>query len=248
LTSDEAGPGWSEADSRTFIEIGGLYTPERDEIGRLMADLVPEPREQPAYVVDLAAGEGWLTEAVLERYPHVHAFALDATEAMLRTATERLSRFGDRVEFLRFQFEEDAWLESLPEGIWAFVSSLAVHHLNGAGKRDLYRQLYHSLAPGGTLLICDLVEPRSEVERAALAESWDREVLRQSKAQYGDDRGLRRFQEHRWNLYHYPDPDFDMPSTIPEHLSWLEEAGYVDSNVFWLKAGHAVYGGYRPLS
>ena len=52
-------------------------------------------------------------------------------------------------------------------------------------------------------------------------------------------------QELRWNLYRYPDPDFDMPSTVPEHLAWLEEAGFERADLFWLKAGHAVYGGYK---
>jgi tRNA (cmo5U34)-methyltransferase len=38
----------------------------------------------------------------------------------------------------------------------------------------------------------------------------------------------------------------DMPSTLREHLDWLDGAGFADVNVFWERAGHAVYGGYKP--
>jgi hypothetical protein len=46
------------------------------------------------------------------------------------------------------------------------------------------------------------------------------------------------------NLYDYPDPR-DIPSTVPEHLQWLAEAGFGGVNVFWERAGHAIYGGYK---
>jgi tRNA (cmo5U34)-methyltransferase len=37
----------------------------------------------------------------------------------------------------------------------------------------------------------------------------------------------------------------DMPSTVSEHIEWLTEAGFAGVDVFWLRAGHAVYGGYK---
>ncbi len=54
----------------------------------------------------------------------------------------------------------------------------------------------------------------------------------------------QRFVDDHWNLYDYPDP-MDMPSTLPDHLRWLADAGFVGANVFWQRAGHAVYGGYK---
>ena len=57
----------------------------------------------------------------------------------------------------------------------------------------------------------------------------------------------RQFVDQRWNWYEYPDP-MDMPSTVPEHLEWLAQAGFAGVDVFWERAGHAVYGGYRGLS
>ena len=50
----------------------------------------------------------------------------------------------------------------------------------------------------------------------------------------------------RWNIYYHPDP-VDKPSTLPEQLRWMEEAGFEGVDVFWARAGHALLGGYRSV-
>ena len=46
--------------------------------------------------------------------------------------------------------------------------------------------------------------------------------------------------------YDYPDPGFDIPSPLIDHFTWLREAGFTGIDCFWSRAGHALYGGYRP--
>jgi tRNA (cmo5U34)-methyltransferase len=128
--------------------------------------------------------------------------------------------------------------------VLAVVSSLAIHHLDGEQKRALYRDLYRLLNPGGVLIIADLIQPvhPSGVEVAALA--WDEAVRQAALARDGHDAVFQMFQRDQWNIYRYPDP-MDQPSGVYEQLRWLEEAGFVDVDVFWLKAGHAIYGGRK---
>ncbi len=33
-----------------------------------------------------------------------------------------------------------------------------------------------------------------------------------------------------------------------EQLKWLAQAGFEGIGVFWAKAGHAVFGGYKPVA
>ena len=66
-----------------------------------------------------------------------------------------------------------------------------------------------------------------------------------SQALTGDLRAWEFFDDDHWNLWRYPDPDFDKPSTVADHLAWLQAAGFAGVGVFWALAGHAVYGGYR---
>ena len=51
-------------------------------------------------VLDAGCGSGRVTEHLLDRLPHGHVVALDASPSMLDEAQRRLGRFGDRVTFL----------------------------------------------------------------------------------------------------------------------------------------------------
>jgi hypothetical protein len=37
----------------------------------------------------------------------------------------------------------------------------------------------------------------------------------------------------------------DKPSRLSDQFRWLEEAGFAEVDVFWMQAGHAIYGGRR---
>ena len=55
--------------------------------------------------------------------------------------------------------------DSLPAGPFDLVvSALAVHHLDAAGKRDLFRRIAGRLAPGGRFVLADVVVPRDPAD------------------------------------------------------------------------------------
>jgi trans-aconitate methyltransferase len=234
---------WSEENSRNFIERGKIFTPARDEIQETIVNLVPAQADEEFLAVEIGIGSGWLAEALLERFPQSRVLGLDGSSTMLQTSAERLQRFGERAELQHFSLEDRSWRDGLPS-VRCFVSSLVIHHLNGDGKQELYHDLYDHLQDGGGVVIADLIAPVSEWERQFLATAWDAEVRRQSLAFTGTLDTYQEFLDQQWNWYIYPDP-VDMPSTVPEHLDWLAKAGFTGANIFWEKAGHAIYGGYK---
>lgn len=235
---------WSEENSWHFIQLGLVYTPARDEIQQTLLDLMPARPDESFLAVELGVGSGWLSAAILERFPAARVLGLDASPTMLRETAARLEPFAGRFELRPFRLEERSWLAELGHDARCFVSSLVIHHLDGPGKQALYRDLYGRLEAGGAALIADIVAPRSDWERRYMARWWEAEVKRQSLAMTGSLQAYQQFVDDQWNLYEYPDP-MDMPSTLPEHLQWLTEAGFGGANVFWERAGHAVYGGYK---
>ena len=48
-------------------------------------------------------------------------------------------------------------------------------------------------------------------------------------------------------MYRYPDPSdtIDKPSTLFEQLTWLAQAGFAEVDVYWVQAGHALFGGRK---
>jgi trans-aconitate methyltransferase len=235
---------WSEADSRKFIQQGQIYTPARDELQAVLLDLIPAERDESFLAVELGIGGGWLSEAILERFSGACVVGLDGSPTMLETSGKRLEQYRDRLDLRPFALEDHTWRTSFGGEVRCFVSSLVVHHLSADGKQVLYADLHAQLEDGGAVLIADLIAPTSERERRYLAAAWDAEVRRQSLIFTGALEIYQEFVDSEWNWFTYPDP-MDIPSTIPEHLGWLSQAGFVGVDVFWERAGHAVYGGYK---
>ena len=104
-------------------------------------------------VLELGTGTGETAVRVLARHPDARWTGIDASEAMLVRARERLPE----AELLVRRLEDP-----LPAGPFDLVVSvLAVHHLDGAGKRDLFARVAAVLGPGGRFVLGDVVVPRA---------------------------------------------------------------------------------------
>jgi tRNA (cmo5U34)-methyltransferase len=242
--ASDAPGAWSEDDSRVFVEFGRVMVPGREEIEHTLLDLIPAGPDEPFLAVEIGTGAGWLSAAVLREFPKARVLGLDGSPDMLRAAAKELAPYGDRAELRRFRLEDPSWTDGFPPAR-VFLSSLVLHHLDGAGKRDLFALLFDRLEPGGALLFADVMAPRTERARRHFAAAWEDEIRRRSLQIHGDARAHEFFVRERWNVYDHPDP-IDVPSTLPEQLRWMEETGFEGVDAFWARAGHAVLGGYRP--
>jgi tRNA (cmo5U34)-methyltransferase len=102
-------------------------------------------------VLELGVGSGETARRVLQRHPGASWTAVDASEAMLGRAREALPDAD-----LRHSRIEDP----LPAGPFDLVvTSLVVHHLDGAGKQDLFRRVLDALRPEGVFVLGDVVVP-----------------------------------------------------------------------------------------
>ena len=235
---------WQESDSKTFLDLGRIFTPNRDEIEATMLQLIPAAEQERFWCVDVGTGDGWLSQRVLQRFPSAQVIALDGSPAMIDRARERLAPFGARADVRQFRLEEDRWISNLPGGVRCFLSSIVLHHLSNTQRWTLFRNLYRRLEPGGALLVADIVAPASAAEQEYDAAFWDADVKRQSLAMTESLLAFDRFEGDQWNWYRYPDPG-DQPSRLLDQLKWLEEVGFHGVSAFWLRAGHAVFGGFK---
>ena len=243
--ANNAAGAWGEDDSKIFVEFGRAMVPGREEIERTFLDLIPAELDEPFLAVEIGTGSGWLSAAVLSEFSKAQMLGLDGSPEMLRKAAQLLGHYGSRAELRRFRLEEPSWVDGLP-AVRVFLSSLVLHHLDGSGKRDLFGRLFDRLEPGGALLFADVMAPRTERARDHFAAAWEEEIRRRSMEIHGDSRAHEFFVRECWNIYKYPDPA-DKPSTLPEQLAWMEEAGFEGVDVFWARAGHALLGGYKPV-
>jgi tRNA (cmo5U34)-methyltransferase len=106
-------------------------------------------------LLELGTGTGETARRVLARHPTSRLVGIDASPGMLDHARAVLP--ADRVE-LRIARLEDP----LPDGLFDVVfSTLAVHHLAGAGKAELFQRIASSLTRGGRFVLGDVVVPEN---------------------------------------------------------------------------------------
>ena len=120
---------------------------------RLQDEVAAASRGRPAArVLDLGTGTGVTALRVLAAHPDARLVGIDESADMLAVARKALPPESD----LRVSQLEDP----LPPGPFDLVvSALAVHHLDGPGKRDLFRRIAAVLAPAGRLVLADLIIP-----------------------------------------------------------------------------------------
>jgi tRNA (cmo5U34)-methyltransferase len=120
-------------------------------------------------ILDLGVGTGETAASVLDVYPAARLVGIDASEDMLGRARELLP--GTRIESLVCSRLE----RPLPAGSFDLVvSALAVHHLDGSGKADLFRRVAEVLRPGGRFVLGDVVIPeRPEDAQTPLTPDFD---------------------------------------------------------------------------
>jgi len=234
---------WSEEDSQAFLDYARFFVPEREYQIATICALIP-PSDEPFVVVELACGEGLLAHAILERFGQAQVLGLDGSPEMLQRAATNLERFGTRFQAQQFELAAGDWRMAIRDA-HALVSSLTIHHLDGAGKQQLFRDVYEMLAPGGVFIIADIVQPATERGIAVAAQAWDDAVRQRAQELGGDKHAFAYFQQSHWNHYRYPDLG-DMPSPLWDQLRWLTEAGFAAVDVAWMQAGHAIFGGSKP--
>jgi tRNA (cmo5U34)-methyltransferase len=236
---------WSEENSQTFIDYGRYFVPQREHQIDIICSLLPETARQ-GHILELCCGEGLLSQAILQRYESCQVTGLDGSPVMLARARERLKPLGQRFTAQHFDLEAGDWRNPKPQ-FQAVVTSLALHHLDDAGKQQLYGDIFKILSPGGIFLSADLINPLTNESSLLAAQDWEAEVRRRCLEIDGNAGMFERFQETQWNLFRYPD-EMDKPSAVTDHLRWLEQAGFENIDLYWLFAGHAIYGGTKSQS
>ena len=92
---------------------------------------------------------------MLDRHPGAELVGIDGSDAMLVHARALVPEAGFVVQQLE---------DPLPDGPFDLVvSAFAVHHLDGPAKADLFARVAAALAPGGRLVLGDVVVPVAPV-------------------------------------------------------------------------------------
>lgn len=137
-----------------YLELVRSEVPAYD---RLQVELVRATQAmRPRSILELGVGTGVTSQRVLAQHPGARLVGIDESGAMLDHARRAVPETDLRVARLQ---------DPLPDGPFDLVvSALAVHHLDGPGKAQLYRRSAGVLAPGGRAVVADVVVPEDPAD------------------------------------------------------------------------------------
>jgi tRNA (cmo5U34)-methyltransferase len=143
-----------------------LMTSEMPDYYRLQDEAAAATGAGARRILELGTGTGETARRVLERHPGASLVGVDVSDDMLSVARSRLPGADLRVERLE---------DPLPEGPFDLVFSvLAIHHLDGPGKADLFRRVAALLESGGRFVMGDVVMPEDPADAVTpLSEGYD---------------------------------------------------------------------------
>jgi tRNA (cmo5U34)-methyltransferase len=141
-------------DPATYLDMVREEVPAYDELQDAVAAATVGARVER--VLELGVGTGETSRRVLDAHPGVELIGIDESADMLAAASAQVEGADLRVSRLE---------DPLPDGSFDLVvSALAVHHLDGEGKADLFARVADRLRPGGRFVLGDVVIPEDPAD------------------------------------------------------------------------------------
>jgi tRNA (cmo5U34)-methyltransferase len=180
-------------------------------------------------ILDIGAGTGNLSRAVLRSIEGIHVTLMDFSGNMLAEVPRVLSEFPGKFAVINADF--------MTAGLGyreytAVISSFAIHHCRGEGEyRNLYERISACLLRPGVFVSCDVVAGDTPWLSGENEEGWVTFLRAQ---------GFRDLEVGKiLSNYHVE----DSPISLRRHMNLLHEAGFSAADVVWKKYNFGIYVG-----
>ncbi|NUU79356.1 class I SAM-dependent methyltransferase [Paenibacillus xylanilyticus] len=170
-------------------------------------DLMECSKDNPR-ILDLGAGTGLLSGMLLQKYPNARITLMDISEKMLEMARRRFAD-TDQVQYVVGDYTKHAFTSSYD----MIISSLSIHHLTHADKKNVFGTVYKMLEPGGLFINADQVQGRTPMTDAYYRHRWLDAIHKSGLS----DEAISASIERR---------KVDINAKLEDQLLWLEEAGF----------------------
>ena len=202
---------------------------------RFMARLLPFGEQAAFTFLDLGAGTGAASRAILDIHQRSTAILADFSAEMMRAGEREMEPFEGRYRYVEFDMSSGEWPATIPAAIDAVVTSMCVHHLPDERKQGLFAEIFDRLAPGGWYLNYDPVRAEDPVVEAAWERANDHDPEAEHKRLHRTPVEQARYDNH----VRYIIP-------LAQQLDYLRSAGFGGIDVYWKQLDYVIYGGCRP--
>ncbi|MDA1213121.1 MAG: class I SAM-dependent methyltransferase [Planctomycetota bacterium] len=221
----------ADVDRFSNLETGQSATVDATLAMSLVAQAAALTTPQAQSVLDIGCGAGNYTLKLLEYLPGVNASLVDLSRPMLDRAVERISsKTSGSVEPIQSDIRDLALAD---EHYDIILAAAVLHHLRSDDEWNcVFRTLFRTLRPGGSLWIFDLVE--SSIP-AVQAMQWHR---------YGEYLTSFRDDTYRDHVFAYIDRE-DTPRPLMFQLDLLRQVGFTRTDILHKNSCFAAFGAVK---
>lgn len=180
-------------------------------------------------VLDIGAGTGLFAALVAEMLPQAHLTLIDISQDMLAKAQERMQPYAERVQIKQLDMLAIDQLGSFD----LVISALAIHHLDDAGKQQLFGMIFEQLKPGGRFVhVEQILGPTPEIE-ASYEQIWQDTARAKGVSEANLQSAIERMKQ-------------DQSAPLFTQLQWLEQLGFTQVNSWYQWYRFATYTADKP--
>jgi cyclopropane fatty-acyl-phospholipid synthase-like methyltransferase len=151
-TEDMAEPNkdyWRREKTIDYDRRQDVLIPRKDELLDTIVDFIPFAPKDQLRILDVGAGQGALSERILNKFPRARVCLFDASNEMLNVAEQRLNSFSDRFSTVIGDFNTPDWPKQTHEPFDAIVSAISLHYLKTQCRALFFNTVFSALKVPG---------------------------------------------------------------------------------------------------
>ncbi|HTN71560.1 MAG TPA: class I SAM-dependent methyltransferase [Methylomirabilota bacterium] len=152
---------------------------QRQEPFQVMARTIPYDKNLSIRILDVGAGYGALTQALLNYFPNATAICQDGSKEMAKLGQERMAKLKGRFDYVLCDFSKPGWSRKLTGPFEAVVSSIAIHNVRSPEIMErIYKDIFPLVKTGGCFINFDRERPPLEDQMKWLRDAGFQDVQR----------------------------------------------------------------------
>jgi len=194
--------------------------------------------------IDLGCGDGILGRQLFQYWPESRGIFIDYSEPMLEAARKTGKQIKSRAEYYLLDFGEKGWKNQIKhvQPVDAVISGFSIHHLEDDQKKQVFKDIYEILKPGGIFLNLEHVaSPDSHLEKM-----FDEIFVDGLYAYHQKINSSITRQEIIDTYYNREDKVLNKLTLVEEQCEWLRGIGYNHVDCYFKLFEIALFGGSKP--
>ncbi len=223
-----------------WAEVMGAFVPGLTTLEEAVCRAAEAVRGRaPDRVLDLGGGPGVLAERMARRWPGAAVTLADIDPVLLALAR---SAVPDLVRTVHGDLSSTAWTAHAGGNHDLITVVMTLHYLPAPQARALYDDARRALAPGGLLVVADLMPDDGAAALMHALDPGDGEAAAElAWAQWWSDvaevPALRPLFAERAAVVRHPPAEFTAP--VPWHVAAARGAGFTEAGILWRCGRHA---------